>query len=219
MHGSPPAAKRVLRVDSTSGAVDALLPLIAEAQARASLAEPPAGSPAARPERSPRSPASPAFAGPVLLIDGRSGSGKTVLATALAAALDAQLVHLDDIYPGWSGLDAASQHVHDELLAGEPPRWQRWDWAGERPAEWSSVDPRRPLVIEGIGSLSRANAGSATFAVWLELDDATRRRRALDRDGAAYEPHWQMWAAQEDAFLAREDPAALADVVVDFTAR
>ncbi|MCU1481169.1 MAG: hypothetical protein JWQ19_1955 [Subtercola sp.] len=205
MHRSRPAPQRVLRLDSTSEAVDALLPLIAEAHTRASTAE--------------RAAPAHAFAGPVLLIDGRSGSGKTALATALAAALDAQLVHLDDIYPGWNGLDAASRHVHDELLTGATARWQRWDWANEQPAEWASVDPGLPLVIEGIGSLSRANAVAATFAVWLELDDDSRRRRALGRDGAAYEPHWEMWAAQEDAFLAREDPASLADVIVDFTAR
>jgi hypothetical protein len=48
----------------------------------------------------------------------------------------------------------------------------------------------------------------------VELDDARRKARALARDGAAYERHWERWAAQEDAFLQREDPRALADVIV-----
>ena len=42
---------------------------------------------------------------PVILVDGRSGAGKTTLATQLAARHPGwQLVHADDIYPGWMGL-------------------------------------------------------------------------------------------------------------------
>ncbi|WP_233189206.1 ATP-binding protein [Subtercola sp. Z020] len=161
-----------------------------------------------------RAPASTVFRGPVVLIDGRSGSGKSELATALAARWPetVTLIRLDDIYPGWSGLDAASTHLHDELLASSTPRWQRYDWvAGER-AEWTSVNPTLPLIVEGVGSLSRQNAALATLRVWVELDDDTRRTRALARDGDAYAPHWEHWAAQERAFIARERPAALADV-------
>jgi hypothetical protein len=48
----------------------------------------------------------------------------------------------------------------------------------------------------------------------VELDEATRKRRALARDGEAYAPYWDRWAAQEAAFIAREHPQALADRVV-----
>jgi uridine kinase len=154
----------------------------------------------------------------VLLIDGRSGSGKTELARAIVAgAPNAQLVRLDDLYPGWGGLEAGSRAVHDDLLASDSPRWRRWDWATGGYAEWHEVDPERPLVIEGCGALSRDNRRLATFGLWVALDAATRKRRALDRDGSTYEPHWDEWAAQEDAFLTRENPAALADVVIDGT--
>ncbi|MEA9986371.1 ATP-binding protein [Subtercola sp. RTI3] len=158
-----------------------------------------------------------AFTDAVVLVDGRSGSGKTDLATELAAAWPAPvtLVHLDDIYPGWQGLDAASRHIHDELLASDQPRWQRHDWVAGRAAEWASVDPNRALIIEGMGSLSRQNAALATFTIWVELDDSERKRRALARDGSAYEPYWDEWAAHELAFIAREQPARLADLVLE----
>jgi cytidylate kinase len=149
----------------------------------------------------------------VILIDGRSGSGKTELATTLAAALDAQLVRLDDVYPGWDGLEAASGRVRTDLLLAN--RWRRWDWAMDAPAEWHDLDPARALVIEGSGSLSRANRGLATLGVWVELDEPTRKARALARDGARYAPHWDAWAAQEQRFFDRERPDLLADVVVD----
>jgi len=150
---------------------------------------------------------------PVVLIDGGSGSGKTTLAPHLAAALGAELVHLDDFYPGWDGLEAGSRHVLDFVLSATP-RWQRWDWVADAPAEWHDLDPTLPLVVEGSGSLSRANRALATFGIWVELDAVTRKHRALARDGDAYAPHWDRWAAQEAAFAARERPRELADHVV-----
>jgi anthranilate synthase component 1/para-aminobenzoate synthetase len=41
-----------------------------------------------------------------------------------------------------------------------------------------------------------------------------RKKRALDRDGAAYAPHWDRWAAQEDAMLARERTPDRADITL-----
>jgi hypothetical protein len=48
----------------------------------------------------------------------------------------------------------------------------------------------------------------------VELDDASRKQRALDRDGEAYAPHWDRWAAQELSFIERENPRALADEIL-----
>ncbi|HEY8913722.1 ATP-binding protein [Lacisediminihabitans sp.] len=151
---------------------------------------------------------------PVVLIDGGSGSGKTTLATALAPALGAQLVRLDDIYPGWDGLEAASEHVREYVLSAEP-RWRRWDWEAGAAAEWHDLDPSRPLVIEGSGSLSRPNRALANYGIWVELDEPTRKARALERDGELYAPYWDRWAAQEGAFAARERPRDCADLVLD----
>lgn len=148
----------------------------------------------------------------VILIDGGSGSGKTELAAVLAPAIGAELVRLDDIYPGWDGLEAASQMVPGII---ETNRWRRWDWVAGEPAEWHDLDPHRPLVIEGCGSLSRANRALATFGIWVELDEPTRKARALARDGDAYAPHWDRWAAQERAFFERDRPDRLADTVLE----
>jgi predicted kinase len=147
----------------------------------------------------------------VILVDGGSGSGKTTLATSVAGVLHAQLVRLDDIYPGWDGLQEASDAVSRDILGAH--RWQRWDWTQGSPAEWHEIDPSAPLVVEGSGSLSRLNRAGATFGIWVELDEATRKRRAFERDGDSYRPVWDRWAAQERAFFARERPDILADFV------
>ncbi|MBN9240484.1 MAG: ATP-binding protein [Micrococcales bacterium 70-64] len=149
----------------------------------------------------------------IVLVDGRSGSGKSELATLLAERLGAQLVRLDDVYPGWDGLDAASAAVPGILTTG---RWRRWDWATSSPAEEHVVDLARPLIVEGVGALSRASRPLADRALWVELDAATRKRRALARE-SYFAQHWGAWAAQEDRFIAREDPRSLADAVVDGT--
>lgn len=148
-----------------------------------------------------------------ILIDGRSGSGKSELAAGLVAALPQyQLLRLDDLYPGWDGLDAASRALPGILRTA---RWRRWDWAADAPGAWQEFDPDRPLIVEGAGALSRASRPLADFVIWVELDAPTRKRRALARDGDGYAPHWERWAAQEEAHLAREGPRELADLVVD----
>lgn len=151
----------------------------------------------------------------VILVDGRSGSGKTTLAPRIAAEFGAQLVRLDDLYPGWDGLEAGAAAVVDDVLRADAPGWRAWDWVADAPAAWHPLDPAAPIVVEGCGALSRASAPLATLSLWVELDDEERKVRALARDGVAYAPHWDRWAAQEAAFLAREHPRALADVVVD----
>lgn len=151
----------------------------------------------------------------IVLVDGRSGSGKTELARAMVQQNpELQLVRMDDLYPGWDGLKAGSQHVHDFVIAASVRRWQRWDWVDGAPAEWHVLDQRRPILIEGCGALSRANRTLAAYAVWVELDEETRRDRVRVRDGDSWAEYWDDWAAQEEAFMARENPRELAATVI-----
>ncbi|MBG6053797.1 uridine kinase [Salinibacterium sp. CAN_S4] len=148
-----------------------------------------------------------------ILIDGRSGSGKTELARALVDGWPGcQLVRLDDLYPGWDGLDAGSRAVASILTTA---RWRAWDWAAGVPGARHELDASAPIVIEGVGAISRSSLALADVAVWVDLDDATRKSRALNRDGDAYAPFWDRWAQQEERFMARENPRALASMLVD----
>lgn len=128
-----------------------------------------------------------------------------------------QLVRMDDLYPGWGGLEAGSQHVHDFVITASVRRWQRWDWADNVPAEWRVLDQSRPVLIEGCGALSRANHALAAYSVWVELDEPTRRARVQERDGGSWDEHWDEWAAQESAFIERENPQSLANKVISGT--
>jgi predicted kinase len=172
-----------------------------------------------RPDAGERRPA-------LVLVDGPSGSGKSTLADGLDRDGDAgaglppgaQLLRLDDVYPGWDGLEEASRHLERHVLGGMrpggSPRWRRWDWTAHAPAEWHDLDPSRPLVVEGCGALTRTAAVLATHRIWVEADDAVRRARAIARDGDAFAREWERWDAQWRAHVGRENPRALADVVV-----
>lgn len=155
----------------------------------------------------------------VTLVDGRSGSGKTTWATALARRTGARLLSLDEVYPGWDGLEAAEAHVIDHVLAplaeGRDGRYRTWDWARARPGEWRAVDAALPLVVEGCGALSPASRSLAHHGVWIELDDAARRARAIARDGEPFAREWERWARQEEWHARLHDPRGCADEVVD----
>ena len=159
-----------------------------------------------------------------VLIDGRSGSGKSMLAQQLQLAWDSSVViRLDDIYPGWDGLAWTVDHVRTALLeprdAGRPGRWRRWDWTTGTPADWHVVEPRQRLIVEGVGTLTAANRALADLGIWVDTPDAERMRRALLRDGDTYRPHWDRWAAQEEDFIARYDPRSVADWILTETRR
>lgn len=154
----------------------------------------------------------------VTLVDGRSGSGKTTWATALAARTGARILSLDEIYPGWDGLEAAEAHVITHVLTplaeGRDGRYRTWDWTLGRPGEWRTVDARLPLVVEGCGALSPASRSLAHHGVWIELDAAARRERAIARDGESFAREWERWARQEEWHARLHDPRGCADEVV-----
>jgi len=162
----------------------------------------------------------------LLCVDGRAGSGKTTLGRALLTASSelgsARLLHMDDMYEGWSGLGSdLSARIASDLLGpmreDRPGRYRRYDWALERFAEWHSVEPVDTLVLEGVGSGARAYDDAITTLVWVEAPRALRTERGIARDGDAVLQKWLTWMDDEDALFARERTRQRATVVVDGT--
>ena len=174
--------------------------------------------------------ASPARLGRVRLVcvDGPAGSGKTTFAGLLLAALggpeQASVVHLDDLYDGWSGLGGTlwprlEAQVLEPLRRGLPGRFQRYDWTAERFDGWVDVPVRPVLVLEGCGSGQREGAGVTTLLVWVEAPPDERLRRGLERDGEQVRDRWTAWMTQEERHFAADDTKARADVHLDGSGR
>jgi hypothetical protein len=58
-------------------------------------------------------------------------------------------------------------------------------------------------------------AAHASLLVWVEAPQPERFRRGIARDGEAYRPHWERWAAQEDAHFAADHTRASAQLRVN----
>ena len=162
----------------------------------------------------------------IIGIDGRSGTGKTSLAAQLeqqltAAGHSVHVLHLDDFYPGWDGLfdgveawDALSVQLTEGIAGTYTP----WDWEAGAPGEVRTVDPAATQVIicEGVGAI----AGACEVRILATAPDEVRRERAMARDGDTFRPHWERWAAQEEALLTEipEDYATV-DFIYDSAAQ
>ncbi len=154
----------------------------------------------------------------IVLIDGRSGAGKTDLANRLAAIWSCPVVHLDDAYPGWDGLqagrDAVIRDVVIPMSEGRAGSYTRWDWEHNSAGETVTVPVVPLVIIEGCGILTPLSARYADVTLWVDCDDDLRRQRAITRDGEDTATHFDRWAEQEQRVIAVDFPMALADEII-----
>jgi uridine kinase len=156
---------------------------------------------------------------PIVLIDGRSNSGKSTLAQQVQNIIfkdgesAPRVIHMDDLYPGWDGLQAGADYLQrfilNPLSKNEIAHWQEFNWSKNERDVWREFAGGTPLIIEGCGSLNQQSAPLADIKIWLEVDETTRHQRWLEREGS--NTHWAEWSAQELDFYAREKSAQLAD--------
>ena len=115
------------------------------------------------------------------------------------------LVSLDEVYPGWDGLDAGARHVFTRVITpwchGEEVWVPQWDWVRRC---WSTprlLPPGEGLMVEGCGAITPRAASWATEVWWVDADASVRHQRALQRDGDDFAPFWERWALQEKRFF------------------
>ena len=169
---------------------------------------------------------------PIILIDGRAGSGKSSFAEELRNELFRQsdaaptLIHMDDLYPGWEGLEAGSaylvQNILQPLSQAKPAAWQKWDWGQGRRGDpnepgngWREFSGGNILIVEGCGTLSRQSRELAQLSLWIEAPREVRRARWQARDAGKFDEFWGLWQAQEDHFYETEKSDRLADWVIE----
>ena len=137
----------------------------------------------------------------LVCVDGPAGSGKTTLAAQLGWSLNARVIHMDDLYPGWDGMEQGAtllrEWVLEPLARGLPGRYQRYDWPLGTYAERHTVPLADVLVVEGCNSAALTTDEFSPFIIWVEADDEMRLARGLDRDGVDATDQWTRWMVRE----------------------
>jgi uridine kinase len=158
----------------------------------------------------------------LVALDGPAGSGKTSIAAGIEEMLTkdgtgVSTLHMDDLYDGWTGLDAAlEERVLDQVLrplaADRQARWQQYDWYAGRFDRWHLLDPTDVLILEGCGSGAARYAPYTSLLVWVEARRETRVRRGVERDGEQVLANWLAWMDLETTYFATNRTSARAEV-------
>lgn len=159
---------------------------------------------------------------PIVVIDGRAGSGKSTFAEALQQQLfrdgesAPRVIHMDNIFEGWDGLALGSDYmvrfILEPLARQETASWQDWSWVKNQRSSWREFSGGTPLIVEGCGALTERSKAHANLSLWLEASEEVRRERWIQRE--RHLDKFDFWAAQELDFYAREKSQSLADLVV-----
>jgi uridine kinase len=160
---------------------------------------------------------------PIILIDGRAGSGKSTFAEQLQQQLfrdgesAPRVIHMDNIFEGWEGLSLGSDYmvrfILNPLARKETASWQDWSWVKNERSSWREFSGGTPLIVEGCGALTERSKEHAFLSLWLEASEETRRARWIERE--RHLDKFDFWAAQELDFYAREKSKSLADLIIE----
>jgi len=161
----------------------------------------------------------------LISIDGPAGSGKSTLAArfearATARGVHTDVIHMDDLYDGWSGAERGfallRDHVLQRLADGREGRYRRYDWHTAAYAELHVVPVTvELLIVEGVTSCDRDADRFQSLRVWIETTNEVRLDRGIERDGEALRDHWLDWMRWERDHFALQATRDRAQVVVD----
>ncbi|GIM94052.1 uridine kinase family protein [Paractinoplanes toevensis] len=170
-----------------------------------------AGTPAGRPR--------------IIAVDGRGGSGKTVLAERLGHRLEpAAVVHSDDVAWGHARFgwdDLMITGVLEPLRSGAAVRYRPPGWPPDRPGHLELAAGLSTVLIEGVGVSRRSLRPLVDAAVWVQSDYVEAKQRGVRRDMAELgrtpaeaDRLWDEWEAEEVPFLADDRPWQRAHFIV-----
>jgi uridine kinase len=161
----------------------------------------------------------------LISIDGPAGSGKSTLAATIAARAEARgmhtfIVHMDDLYDGWTGavrgFGLLRDHVLQRMADGREGRYRRYDWHVGAYAELHVVPVTvELLIVEGVTSCDRDADRWQSLRLWIETSNEIRLDRGIARDGEALRDHWLDWMRWERDHFAEQDTRSRAHVIID----
>jgi len=177
----------------------------------------------------------------VVAIDGRSGSGKTTVAAAVAQAIGAVIVPCDDFFAA-SVSNAEWDRRTPEQRAADAIDWRRLKreaiepWRTGRPARWYAFDflagprgdgtyplrrtatelaPKPVVLLDGAYSARPELADVLDLSVLVEAAATTRDARLAAREAPEFLRQWHArWDLAEEYYFGRVRPPSAFDVVL-----
>ena len=177
----------------------------------------------------------------VVAIDGRSGTGKSTLASRVAKETDAAVVLLDDFFAAsipnadWDRMSVEERgaNVFDwgrirseaimPLLAGKAARWHPFDFESGQRADGTygmktkakEVEPASVIVVDGAYSAGPQLTDLVGLTVLVELSEEERWARLARREEAEFLAQWHArWTAVEDFYFSNVRSRSSFDLIV-----
>ena len=161
-----------------------------------------------------------------IAIDGLGASGKSTLASLIAAPLEAGIIRLDDLSDAQSF--SWMPRLKTEILApisngATRLQYQPTAWWGQKPPPPIEQPITPMMIIEGVGAHHPSLRRFWSVAIFIDAPPALCLQRGVSRDLASGRPkneierQWRKWQADELTYMKAHEPAANADLVVDGT--
>lgn len=165
----------------------------------------------------------------IIAIDGRSASGKTSLALALAEKTGAEVIHMDDFFlpielRTKERLSTPGGNVHYErfkeqvlpfLESGEPFTYQKFDCSVMSLGAECQIGASKWRIVEGAYSCHPNFEDYMDLRVFLDVSSKEQMARIVERDGEAKAKTFaQRWIPMEEAYFAAYGIKTKADMVV-----
>lgn len=171
----------------------------------------------------------------IVALDGRSGTGKSTLAIALANRLNATVITQDDFYTGgtladWNTLTAQEKadrvidwrrvrhEVLEPLIANRQAVWHPFNWeAFEGLAPHTITADAAPIIIlDGAYAARPELSDLINLSILLQLPDDIRRERLKLREGEDYLSAWNaVWEEAEDHYFTHVRPPSSFNIVLE----
>ena len=171
----------------------------------------------------------------LVVIDGRSGSGKTVLTEKIGKQFGATIILGDNFYSGGSFQDWEKKSIQEKidgcidwkrmrvevlepLLSGKVARWSTCNWEtllGLSKDKITSV-PSAVIILDGAYSNRPELKDLIDLSFLVEIDDKVRRERLLKREGSDFMKQWHsVWDEAEDYYFSKVSPPSSFNVVIN----
>lgn len=153
----------------------------------------------------------------VIAIDGRCGSGKTVLAELIASIFDSAVFHTDDYYlpldqrePDWENIPGGNidlERFRNDVLIpafeGRAVYYCPYDCQTSSYREAQYLPPKSLTIIEGSYSLHPDLDARYDLNIFLTSSPAAQTRRLKAREGDYFRMFKTRWIPMEERYISR----------------